>query len=173
MVMEQLADLCAAHDKVLQAIDLVPDIALSWQPADEAFSLKQIIVHLATANDFYIMLVEDVRRAEFGDVKFRQDSVGWQRMGATDAEAIQYTAVTALYACFERTYQQLLAVLQGITSKELDRPFAFYGWQVDEPPSITTLRQRVIHMATNHMGEHQTQLLDTLAHCQTTQVASV
>jgi hypothetical protein len=164
-----LADLLAAHDEVLPLMRTVPDIALDWRPATEEFSFKQILVHLTHANDFYLMIVEEVRAANFGIVRLHEELPGWQRMGATDAEAWQCTTVPALCDCFERAYQRMFAILQVITAEELDRPFVLYSMQTNIEPLHTTLRRRVIEMAANHIHEHHAQLADILARWQTTQ----
>src|ERR671926_155694 len=74
-----------AHDAVVPLIRTIPDAALDWQPSSDVWSLKQIISHLAHANDFYVMIVNEVRTTRFGTVQLHRDLAGWQQMLATDA----------------------------------------------------------------------------------------
>lgn len=158
------AELVAAHDGVAAAIGAIPDAALDWQPGGGAWSLKQVIGHLATANDFYLMVVEEARAADFGAVRLHSGLAGWQRALAADAEVARGEGAPAALDCFERAYRRLLAVLEGLTSEELDRPFVFLDQQPGEPPATTTtLRERVLARAVGHLREHQAQLADTLA----------
>ena len=156
-----LTDLAKAHDEVSVIIQQVPDRALDWQSSTDEWSLKQTIGHLAHANDFYIMIVTAARATVFGTAKLHPELAGWKHMATTDAAVAQCTTTLGVYDCFEHTYQLMLTVLRGITHEELDRPFVFC--QPDREPYTTTLRQRVVLMATNHLREHKTQLSNTLA----------
>jgi uncharacterized damage-inducible protein DinB len=158
-----LATLNTAYDAVAPLIQAIPDESLDWRPGEDEFSLKQIVVHLTHANDFYLMIVEEVRAANFSIVRLHRESLGWQRMAATDAEAMQCTSVAALSECFERAYQRLLTTLMEVTKGELERPFVLYSMQPDTEPLTTTLRHRVFLTAADHLREHQAQLADTLA----------
>lgn len=158
------AELVAAHDGVAAAIGALPDAALDWQPGGGAWSLKQVIGHLAAANDFYLMVVEEARATAFGTVRLHSGLVGWQRALAADAEVARCEGAPAALEAVERAYRRLLAVLEGLTSKELDRPFVFLDQQPGEPPATTTtLRARVLARAVGHLREHQAQVADTLA----------
>ena len=156
-----------AHDSVVPLISTIPDAALGWQPSSDSWSLKQIISHLAHANDFYVMIVDEARATRFGTLQLHPNLVGWQQMLATDAAVAACTTTVAVLDCFERTYQGMLDVLADIQPQELDQPFIF--WQPDNQPYTTTLRQRVIQMAAEHMREHQVHLSDTLTLWQTTE----
>jgi len=172
MAVTATGDLVAAHAEVVAVIQAIPDVTLDWQPGGEDWSLKQIIGHLAHANDFYIMIVDQARASNFGIVRLHRELAGWQRMADTDAQVAQCASVLAAQDCFERTYQRMLAVLQNSTPEELDQPLVFYSWRQDAEPENTTLRQRVIQRAAEHIREHQAQLTDTLARWQATQGAS-
>jgi DinB superfamily len=156
-----------AHDAVVPLIRTIPDAALDWQPNTDVWSLKQIISHLAHANDFYVMIVDEVRATRFGTVQLPPDLTGWQQMAATDAAVAVCRTTLGVLNCFERTYRRMLEVLATIRGEELDLPFVF--WQRDNQPYTTTLRQRVIQMAAEHLREHQVHLSNTLALWQTTQ----
>jgi hypothetical protein len=162
-VQAPLVDLLAAHDEVAPVFRAVPDASLDWRLGEEEFTVKQILVHLTHANDFYLMIVEAARADNFDRVRLHTELPGWQRMAATDAEASRCTSVAALYECFERAFQRLLIVLTGITAAELERPFVLYELKPTAEPHLTTLKQRVLHMAASHLREHQVQLSETLA----------
>jgi len=165
------ADLTIAHDEVVAIVKAIPDAALGWQPSSDDWSLKQIIGHLAHANDFYVMIVDEARASDFGVVRLHRELPGVQRMTATDIEVARRITLLAVLHCFEQTYQRMLAVLQSITPEELDRPFVLYSFQPDAESLTTTLRQRVIQRAASHIREHQTQLSNTLARWRATHVA--
>jgi len=164
-------DSTAAHDEVVTLIRTIPDAALDWQPGGTDWSLRQIVSHLAHANDFYVMIVDEVHASKFGTVRLHRELAGVQRMAATDAEVARCTNVLATLDCFERAYRRLWAVLNTLTPEELDRPFVLYSWQPDAEPDATSLRQRVIRRATDHLREHQAQLKDTLTRWQATHTA--
>jgi uncharacterized damage-inducible protein DinB len=153
----------AAHDGVVALIGVLPDAALDWQPGSDEWSPKQVIGHLAHANDFYVTILEEARAAHFSTVRLHRDSAGWRRMLATDAAVAQCTTGSAALDHFERVYQQTLVALENILPEELDQPFVFYTWHPDAQPVNTTLRQRVIHQMADHLREHQSQLVDLLA----------
>ena len=161
------ADIADAHDAVVLLIRAIPDGALDWQPSPDAWSLKQIISHLAHANDFYVMIVEEVRTTHFGIVQLHPNLAGWQQMMLTDATVAVCTSTAAALDCFEHTYQRMRDILETIRAEEVDQPFVF--WRADNEPHTTTLRQRVIVMAAEHLREHQVHLSDTLALWQATQ----
>ena len=154
-------DLRAAIESVSGAIGAVPASAFDWRPGEAEFSPKQIVAHLASANDFYVMIVDEARTTQFGDVRLHPGLAGWRSMQATDAAIAQCMTTLAALDCFERTYQRMLEVLDEIRPEELDRPFVF--WRPDTAPSTTTLRQRVIGMAAEHMREHLPHLSRSLA----------
>jgi hypothetical protein len=155
-----IADVAVAHDAVVSLIQAIPDAALDWQP-DNDWSLRQIIGHLAHANDFYVMIVDEARTTHFGTIQLHPELAGWQQMGATDAQIAQCTTTHAVLDCFECTYQRMLKVFRGLRVEELDRPFVFC--QPKAVPTTTTLRQRVIQMAADHIREHQSHLSAILA----------
>jgi hypothetical protein len=59
-------------------------------------------------------------------------------------------------------------MLISLTPQDLDRPFQMYELE-STPAHITTLRQRVIQTATEHMYEHLAQIQSSLAANQGTQ----
>jgi uncharacterized damage-inducible protein DinB len=156
----------AAHAGVVALIGAIPDAALDWQPGRDEWSPKQVIGHLAHANDFYVTILEEARAADFGAVRLHRDSTGWRRMLAIDAAVAQCTTGSAALDYFERVYQQALVALQNTSPEELDHPFVFYTWHPGAQPVNTTLRQRVIHQMADHLREHQAQLADLLARWQ-------
>ena len=150
-----------AFGTVLQAIFEVPDKSLEWQKGDGEFSVKQIIAHLTSANDFYLAIVEDTIASNFGEVRTIDTSPGYRRMYETDALAMQCKNTVDLAAYFEQAFVRLRTALEGVNGADLDKPFIYYGWQKDEPYA-TTLRQRVIAIAAEHMIEHKVQLEDSV-----------
>ena len=155
-----MEELTTAHDAVIRAISAVPEEALDWQPGGEEWPIRQILGHLAHANDFYAMIVDAARAADFGEAELHPGLPGWRRMQDTDAAVAACADVPALLDCFERTYGRLLALLRGLTPEELDRPFVLRSPQ----PTVTTmLRERVVRTAAEHLREHQAHLAETLA----------
>jgi hypothetical protein len=153
------ADLEAAHDVVVADIAAIPDAALDWRPGGEEWPIRQILGHLVHANDFYVMIVDAARAAEFGEVELHPGLPGWRRMQDTDAAVAACADVPAVLDCFERTFGRLLALLRGLTPEELDRPFVLRSPQ---PTVTTTLRERVVRTAAEHLREHQAHLEETL-----------
>ncbi len=154
------AELEAAHDAVVADIAALPDAALDWQPGGDECPIRQIVGHLAHANDFYVMIVEEARAQGFGEAELHPGLPGWQAMQETDAAVAGCADVPAVLDCFERTYGRLLALLRGLTPEELDRPFVLCSPQ---PTVTTTLRERVARTAAEHLREHRTHLAETLA----------
>ena len=154
------AELEAAHDAVVADIAALPDAALDWRPGGEEWPIRQIVGHLAHANDFYVMIIDAARTADFGEAELHPGLPGWRRMQDTDAAVAACADVPAVLDCFERTYGRLLALLRGLTPEELDRPFVLCSPQ---PTVTTTLRKRVVRTAAEHLREHQAHLAETLA----------
>ena len=154
------ADLEAAHAAVVADIAAIPGAALDWRPGGEEWPIRQIVGHLAHANDFYVMIVDAARAAQFGEVTLHPGLPGWGQMQDTDAAVAACADASAVLECFERTYQRLLARLCGLTPEELDRPFVLRSPQ---PTVTTTLRERAVRTAAEHLREHQTHLAETLA----------
>ena len=154
------ADLEAAHDAVVADIAAIPDAALDWRPGGDEWPIRQILGHLAHANDFYAMIIDAARAADFGEAELHPGLPGWRRMQDTDAAVVACADVPAVLDCFERTYGDLLAHLHGLTPEELDRPFVLRSPQ---PTVTTTLRERVVRTAAEHLREHQVHLTETLA----------
>jgi hypothetical protein len=155
------ADLRLAHDEVVIRIRTIPDAALDWKPDNEAWSLRQILGHLAHANDFYMMIIDEARATQFGDVRLHPGLAGWHAMSATDAAVAECTTVQAMLDCFQRTFWHMLDIVQDLQPAELDREFRFS--RPNAEPWTTTLRQRVLAMAAEHIREHQSHLSETLA----------
>ena len=154
------ADLEAAHDAVVTDIAAIPDAVLDWRPGGEEWPVRQIVGHLAHANDFYVMIVDAARAAQFGEVTLHSGLPGWGQMQDTDAAVAECADVPAVLDCFEHTYGRLLALLRGLTPEELDRSFVLRSPQ---PTVTTTLHERVVRTAAEHLREHQVHLAETLA----------
>jgi hypothetical protein len=162
-VAAEMTDLATARDETVALIAAIPDAALGWRPGDDERAPRQTIGHLAHACDFYVMIVEEARASEFGDVRLSSELAGGRRMEATDAEVAGCAATPDALASFERAHSRLLAVLAGVTSEELDRAFHFHEPRAGAEPRTTTLRRRVLTMAALHLREHHDQLAGTLA----------
>ena len=148
----------AAHDAVAATIQAMPEAALTWRREGDDWAPQQLIGHLASANDFYVMVVEEARRTAFGVVRIHTDLPGWQRMRATDRAVAEAGGVAAALAEFERSYARALAVLRGITPEELDRSFTIDFDQPDAESGATTLRRRVVDQMASHLHDHHAQL---------------
>src|SRR5262245_55889409 len=164
---DDMADLAAAHDDTVAIIRTTPDAALDWPPGGAEWPLRRIVGHLAHANDFYIMIVDEAFAANFGHVRLHDGLPGFQRMAATDAAMAGCSSSAAALDCFERTYTRLQALLGTIALADLERPFVLATPQTDGAP--TTIRQRVIRMAAAHLREHQPHLNDILTRWQAAQ----
>ena len=154
------ADLEGAHDAVVADVAASPGAALDWRPGGDEWPIRQILGHLAHANDFYVMIVDAARAADFGEAELHPGLPGWRRMQDTDAAVAACADVPAVLDCFERTYGRLLTLLRGLTPEELDRPFVLRSPQ---PTVTTTLRERVVRTAAEHLREHRVHLTETLA----------
>lgn len=160
---ENLGSLRAAQERVVKLVQTISDAALDWQLDADSWSPKRIVAHIAHAYDFYLLIVEQTRVAEFGTVSLHPEQPGWRHVEATDAAAMASETVSALLAVLDATYERALVIFEGITSQELDRPFELASWRPDVAPVTTTLRHRVLETATDHLDEHREHLAATLA----------
>ena len=117
------SELVEGYAAVVGVSQLIPDEALDWQPGSEGWSLRSIMSHLAHANDFYVMIIDQVRASEFADVQLRPEMAGFSRMEATDTAIAHCRTAADVHACFEATYRRLLAAIQTLAVEELDQPF--------------------------------------------------
>ncbi len=163
---ELLPRLRAAQQRVAALIGSIPDAALDWQPDEDSWSLKRIVAHIAHACDFYLLIVEQARAADFGTVTLDPGMPGWRRVEATDAAVLECRDVPAVLDQLAATRDRALAIFEAITPGELDRPFTLASWRPDAAPQTTTLRHRVLEMATDHLDEHHAHLAETLARWQ-------
>ncbi len=161
-----LQELIDAHDAVVPLLQNIPDDAMDWTLSESEWSLRRVIGHLAHANDFYVMIVEEARRSNFSSVDLNQELQGKQRMQQTDDEIRAATTVAALFESFERAFARLLRVLQTIAEHELD---AVFEMTERARTKMTTLRERVFAAAVQHFAEHTPQLTQTLARWQAQQ----
>lgn len=160
---ELLSELQASHEQVVALARTIPDEAFDWQPDADSWSLKRTLAHITSAYDFYVMIVEQARAADFGTVSLPLDSAVWQPMRATESMALACKDVASLLDLLASVYGWTLLEFQGITSDELDRSLVLMPWQDGGKPETTTLRARVLEMATRHLREHHQQLEETLA----------
>jgi uncharacterized damage-inducible protein DinB len=158
-----LSPLRAAQAQIAALTRTIPDAALDWQPDADSWSLKRILAHVAHAYDFYLLIVEQARTADFGTATLRPELPGWQRVEVTDTAMLQSPDVASLLDYLNATCDRALAVFAAIPADELDRPFVLASWRPDVAPVTTTLRRRVLETATDHLREHFVQLTDTLA----------
>src|SRR5260221_6261866 len=82
---DALTRMRAAHQRVAALISTIPDAALDWQPDAASWSAKRIVAHIAHAYDFYLLIVERARAADFGTARLDPGLPDWQRVEATDA----------------------------------------------------------------------------------------
>jgi uncharacterized damage-inducible protein DinB len=159
-----IAAVAEAHAAMVALIETIPDAALDWRPSEDEWSLKQTIGHVAHAYDFYLTIIEETRASDFGHVHLVPGSAGWQRIVATDAAVMQCATVSAVLDRLTLAYQTAMAIFEGLTSEELDRPFVLYAWRPDVKTEHCTFRQRVLQTAADHLQEHQAQVADILTH---------
>ena len=62
---------------------------------------------------------------------------------------------TKATAAFIAAHEAITALISTLLDEAL-------GWQPDAQPETTTLRQRVLQTAADHLREHQAQLAETL-----------
>lgn len=158
-----VAALQAAHEQVVALARTIGDQAFDWQPDAQSWSPKRTLAHITSAYDFYVMIVEQARAAEFGTVSLPLDSAVWQPMLATETMALACTDVASLLDLLASVYGWAVLEFQGITPEELDRSFVLMPWQAEGTPVTTTLRARVLETATSHLREHRQQLEEILA----------
>jgi DinB family protein len=160
---DALSRLRAAHQRVAALIGTIPEAALDWQPDADAWSPKRIVAHIAHAYDFYLLIVEQARAADFGTARLDPGQPGWRRVEATDAAVLACRDVPAVLDQLAATHDRALAIFAVIIPDELDRPFMLASWRPDAAPQTTTLRHRVLEMAADHLDEHHAHLAETLA----------
>ncbi len=161
-----LSRLRAAHQRVADLIGTIPDSALDWQPEADHWSAKRIVAHIAHAYDFFLLIVEQARAADFGTARLDPGLPGWQRVEATDAAVLACRDVPEVLDQLAAARDHALAVSEAITLDELDRPFTLDeldSWRPDAAPQTTTLRHRVLEIAADHLDEHHAHLVETLA----------
>jgi hypothetical protein len=161
MTINFVSELDAASQAVASFIQTIPDTALDQQEDTDAWSVKQIIAHLALSHNFYMIIVTLARENHFGDV-ILSPSLSSQQVRATNQQVLACTTGAAAAHIFQDTFAQLRAMLISLTPQDLDRPFQMYELETTTA-QITTLRQRVIQTATEHMYEHLAQIQSSLA----------
>ena len=167
MTINFVSELDAASQAVASFIQTIPDTALDQQVDTDAWSVKQIIAHLAHSHTFYMIIVTLARENHFVDVILSPSLSVWQQVRATKEQVLACTTSAAAANIFQDTFAQLRAMLISLTPQDLDRPFQMYEFST--AAQITTLRQRVIQTATEHMYEHLAQIQSSLGANQGTQ----
>ena len=162
MTINFVSELDAASQAVASFIQTIPDIALDQQVETEAWSVKQVIAHLALSHNVYMMIVTLARENHFVAVILSPSLAGWQQVRATHEQVLACTTSAAAATLFQDTFAQLRAMLISVTPHDLDRPFQMYELETTTA-QITTLRQRVIQTATEHLDEHLAQIQSSLA----------
>jgi len=157
-----VSELDAARQAVASFIQTIPDTALDQHGDTDAWSVKQIIAHLAHSHTFFMIIVTLARENHFGDVILSPS------LSRTNEHVLACTTSAAAATLFQDTFAQLRAMLISLTPQDLDRPFQIYEGQTTTA-QITTLRQRVIQTATEHMDERLAQIQSSLAANQGTQ----
>lgn len=168
MTINFLSELDTASQAVSSFIQTIPDTALDQQVDTDAWSIKQVIAHLALSHNWYMIIVTLAKENHFVDVILSPSLSGLQQVRATNEQVLACTTSVAAANIFQDTFAQLRAMLISVTPQDLDRPFQMYELQTTTA-QITTLRQRVIQTATEHMYEHLAQIQNSLAANQGTQ----
>jgi hypothetical protein len=168
MTVNFVSELDAASQAVASFIQTIHDTALEHQEDTDAWSVKQIIAHLAHSHTFYMIIVTFARENHFADVILSPSLSSWQQVRATNEHVRACTTSAAAAHIFQDTFAQLRAMLISLTPQDLDRPFHMYELETTTA-QLTTLRQRVIQTATEHMYEHLAQIQNSLAANQGTQ----
>ena len=168
MTINFVSELDAASQAVASFIQTIPDTSLDQQVDTDAWSVKQIIAHLAHSHNFYMIIVTLARENHFVEVLLSPSLSGWQQVRVTNQQVRACTTSAAVANIFQDTFAQLRAMLISLTPQDLDRPFQMYELETTTA-HITTLRQRVIQTATEHMYEHLAQIQSSLAANQGTQ----
>ena len=168
MTIDFVLELDTASQAVASFIHTIPDTALDQQIDTDAWSVKQIIAHLAHSHTFYMIIVTLARENHFVEVMLSPSLSGLQQVRATNQQVLACTTSAAAANIFQDTFAQLQAMLMSLTPEDLDRPFPMYELETTTA-QITTLRQRVIQTATEHLYEHLAQIQSSLATNQGTQ----
>ena len=167
MTINFVSELDAASQAVASFIQTIPDTALDQQGDTDAWSVKQIIAHLAHSHTFYMIIVTLARENHFVEVILSPSLSSLQQVRATNEQVCACTTSAAAAHIFQDTFAQLRMMLISLMPQDLDQPFQMYEFST--AAQITTLRQRVIQTATEHMYEHLAQLQSSLAANQGTQ----
>ena len=168
MTINFLSELDAASQAVASFIQTIPNTALDQQVDTDAWSVKQVIAHLALSHNWYMIIVTLARENHFVEVMLSPSLSGLQQVRATNEQVLACTTSAEAATIFQDTFAQLRAMLISLTPQDLDRPFQMYELETTAA-QITTLRQRVIQTATEHMDEHLAQIQSSLAANQGTQ----
>ena len=169
MTIDFVSELDAASQAVASFIQTIPDTSLDQQVDTEAWSVKQVIAHLALSNNFYMIIVTLARENHFVEVILSPSLSGLKQVRVTNEQVLACMTSAAAANIFQDTFAQLRAMLISLTPQDLDRPFQMYELETTTA-HITTLRQRVIQTATEHMYEHLAQIQSSLGANQGTQV---
>ena len=161
MAINFVSELDATGQAVASFIQTIPDTALNQQVDTDAWSVKQIIAHLAHSHNFYMIIVTLARENHFVEVHLSPSLSGWQQVRVTNEQVRACTTSAAAANIFQDTFAQLRAMLISLTPQDLDRPFQMYELETTTA-QITTLRQRVIQTATEHMYQHLAQIQSSL-----------
>ena len=168
MTINFLSELDAASQAVASFIQTIPNTALDQQVDTDAWSVKQVIAHLALSHNWYMIIVTLARENHFVEVMLSPSLSGLQQVRATNEQVLACTTSAEAATIFQDTFAQLRAMLISLTPQDLDRPFQMYELETTAA-QITTLRQRVIQTATDHLDEHLAQLQSSLGANQGTQ----
>ena len=168
MTINFVAELDTASRAVASFIQTIPDTALDQQVDTDAWSVKQVIAHLALSHNVYSIIVTLARENHFVEVLLSPSLSGWQQVRATNKQVLACRTSAAAANIFQATFAQLRAMLISLEPEDLDQPFQMYELETTTA-QITTLRQRVIQTATEHMYEHLAQIQSSLAAHQGTQ----
>ena len=162
MTINFVSELDTASRAVASFIQTIPDTALDQQVDTEAWTVKQVIAHLALSHNVYMIIVTLARENHFVDVVLTPSLSGWRQARATYEQVLACTTSAAAANIFQDTFAQLWAMLISLARQDLDRPFQMYELETTTA-QITTLWQRVIQTATEHMYEHMAQIQSSLA----------
>ncbi|MBI4305129.1 MAG: DinB family protein, partial [Chloroflexi bacterium] len=139
------AALGEARNLLVAAIRKIPDEALDYRPAPSEWSVREIVAHVANANDFYTMIIHAARRSAFESVTLVRDSADYRMVAATNDSVMRCATTSAALAAFEAAFDRMIAAMGDVRPDEWDREFSLvYSWRPSDLPEVTNLKKRVI-----------------------------
>jgi uncharacterized damage-inducible protein DinB len=122
-----------ASMRILSLAEEMPEEYYNWRPGDGVMSFSEVCMHIARYNYYYPVVTLGLPEPEGINLD--------QMESITDKETI----LTEL----ERSIEYVRAIMEDITSEELNEPAQLYGWDV----TVQAVYMQLITHKSEHLGQ--------------------